>query len=254
MDDADARSCLSGTSCSSASVSVALDIVGKSVVDDVCEVFNIESAGCHIGGNEQLDVVMAELVHRQVALCLRQFSMQGLGIISVADESVGYFLGFQPRAAENDGVDFGIKVCYPLQGVVFVLCLHKVVDMVDVFCTFVSRSDHDFLRVVEIVLADTLDFLAHRGREEQRVAFFRNLGQDGVDALAESHAQHLVSLVENDVLHFVELSHAPLHEVDKTSWSGHHHLYSFLQLTYLSFDACSSVDGEYMQSVDIFAV
>ena len=52
MDDGDGGAFLAGTTCTTRTVGVVLDIVGQSEVDDVCQVVDVETARCHIGGYE----------------------------------------------------------------------------------------------------------------------------------------------------------------------------------------------------------
>ena len=76
MNDTDARTFLTGTACTPRAVGVVLDIIGQTVVDDVCEVIDIQTTSSHIGSHQQLDGVLAELLHSQVALLLRQVTVQ----------------------------------------------------------------------------------------------------------------------------------------------------------------------------------
>ena len=70
IDDGDGCTCLSGTSCTSATVRITFRIVRQSVVDDVCQVVYVQSARGYIGGYQNLDVADAELLHHRVTLCL----------------------------------------------------------------------------------------------------------------------------------------------------------------------------------------
>ena len=254
MDDAQAGSRLSCTSSSSASVRVAFDVLRQTIVDDVCEVGHIESSGSHVGSHEQLDVVLAEFRHGQVALSLTQFAMQTVGIVTIVNEFVGNFLRFETGTAEDDGINLWIEVCQSLQRIVFVLCLHQIVDVVDEFSTFISASHHDFLGIVEVVLADALDFLAHRGREQQRVALGRHFLKNGINALRESHRQHFVGFVEHHVFHLVQLCHATLHQINESSWCGNNHLYTFLQGANLRFDVGTAIHRQHVQTVNVFGI
>ena len=67
---------LSGAARASAAVGVALGVVGQAVVDDVGQVVDVESAGGHVGGHEQLQVSLAELLHHEVALLLGKLAVQ----------------------------------------------------------------------------------------------------------------------------------------------------------------------------------
>ena len=70
MHEADADACLVGTTCSSAAVHVSVDVVREVIVDDMCQVVDIQSAGCHVGSHQDLCEALAEVVHHEVALCL----------------------------------------------------------------------------------------------------------------------------------------------------------------------------------------
>ena len=64
-----------GASGASAAVCIYFDVVGQIVVDDVCEVADVEPAGGHVGGNQYLQMPNAEFVHHIVALCLTEVAM-----------------------------------------------------------------------------------------------------------------------------------------------------------------------------------
>ena len=71
VHETDTDTGLVGTSGSAATVHVSVDIVGEVVVDDMCQVVHVQSAGCHVGSHQNLGETLAEMVHHQVALCLR---------------------------------------------------------------------------------------------------------------------------------------------------------------------------------------
>ena len=50
-------------------------VAGDIVVDDRIHIRDIDAAGSHIGGNQQLQVTLTEFLHHQVALCLAQLAV-----------------------------------------------------------------------------------------------------------------------------------------------------------------------------------
>ena len=56
------------------------------------QVVNIQSARSDIGGHEQLNAMLTEALHRQVALLLREVAVKGVGIVTVLNQFVGYLL------------------------------------------------------------------------------------------------------------------------------------------------------------------
>ena len=68
--DGDGDTCLSGTTGTTAAVRIGFHFIGQTVVDDVCQVVYVQAAGCYVGGDQQLDILDAELLHHIVALRL----------------------------------------------------------------------------------------------------------------------------------------------------------------------------------------
>ena len=252
MDNAERRAFLASTTRTARAVGIVLYVVRQSIVDNVRQVVDVQSACCHICGHQQLNGMLAELLHGQVALLLREVAVQRLCIVTIAYQLVGHFLCLQLCATEDDGEDARIVVHQSFQRQVFVLGVYHIVDMVYVLSPFVARTHHNLLVVVQIALGNALYLLAHGGREEQGVAVFRYTLEYRVNALLEAHVQHLVSLVEHHIMHVVQLGYTTLHQVDESSWCRHNDLYAFPQSTNLLFDAGSTIDGLNMDAVHVF--
>ena len=251
VDNGDGRTLLAGTSCTSTAVGIALDVVGQTEVDDMRKVVNVKTTGSHVGCHEQLRDMLAELLHGEVALLLAEVAMQTLGVISVVYQFVGYLLRVTLCAAENDAEYLRVVIDYTLECEVFVLGVHHVIDMVDVLGTLVAASNDDFLVFVEITLGYSLYLAAHGRREEQSVAVLGNTLQYLVDALGETHIEHLVSLIEHYIIHVVEHRLATVHEVDESSRCGYDYLRSMAQCTYLVLDGCAAIYGHDVYSLHI---
>ena len=230
---------------------VALDVVGQSVVYYVGEVVYVESARGHVGGHEQLREVLAELLHREVALLLREVAVQRLGVVSVVDELVGYLLRLALCAAEYYGENLRVVVNDALQGEVLVLGVDHIINVVHVLGALVAAAHHYLLRVGKVVARYFLDLAAHRGREEQRVAVLGHAGQYLVDAFGEAHVEHLVGLVEHYVLDGLELRRAAVHQVDESSRRGYDYLRAVLQGAYLVLNRRASVHWYDVDAADV---
>ena len=216
------------------------------------EVVDIEAAGGHIGSHKQLRQMLTELLHRQVALLLRQVAMQCLGVVAVLNQFVGNFLRFELGATENDGKNAGIIVYDALQGQILILCLHHIIDMVHVFSAFVARAHHNLLMVFQIVASHAFHLAAHRSREHERVVFGRQCLENVVDSVGKAHVQHLVGLVEHDVLNVFQMRVAAVLQVDESSRRGHDNLYTLAQGPHLLFDGSTAIDGLDVYAVHVF--
>ena len=132
--------------------------------------------------------------------------------------------------------------------------MDEVVGVVDVLGAFVARADDDFLVVVEVGEGDALDFLAHGGGEEEGVALGGNARQDCVNALRETHVEHLVGLVEDHVLDVLEAGHTAVHQVDEAARRGHNHLHAAAQGAYLALDARTAIDGQHVEAINVAGI
>ena len=233
VDDADGSAFLACATRASRTVRVVFDVVGQSVVDDVRQVIDVESASRHVGRHEQLHRVLTEFLHRQVALVLREVAVQRLGVVAVANQFVGNLLCLDFRATENDGENARMEIDDALQGKVFVLRVHEIIDVIDVLRALVARPDDDFAVVVQVGLGDSLDFAAHRGREHQRVALFGQMLENFVDALRKAHIQHFVGLVEHDFVHVAQVGFLAVDKVDEAARRRDDDLRSALQRPHL---------------------
>ena len=98
--------------------------------------------------------------------------MQRLGVVSVVYELVGHLLRLALRAAEYYGEYLWVVVNDTLQGEVFVLGVDHIIYVVDVLGALVAAAHYYLFRLAQVVAGYFLYLLAHRCREEQRVAVF----------------------------------------------------------------------------------
>ena len=159
-------------------------------------------------------------------------------VISVADKLVRHLLRFSLGAAEYDAVDARIIVDDALQCQVFVLGIHHIIYVVDVLCALIARANHYFLVVMQVATRNLLYLLTHRSREEQRIAVLRNILENLIDTVGETHVKHLVSLVKHHVAHGFQLGSAASDEVDEASRCGYDNL--LMPLIYFANDLRSS--------------
>ena len=251
MDDRDGCSLLSGTTRTTASVGVTCHIIRQTVVDNVSQILYVQTTGSHIGSHQELNGMVAELLHGEVTLLLTQVAVQRLCIITILNQLICNILSLQLGAAEDNRKDAWIEIHHALQGEILVLGIYQIVDVVYMLSTLVARTHYDFLVVVQIVEGNLLDVLAHGSREEQSVSIFRNVLEDGIDALREAHVQHLVSLIKHHVVHVLQLSHATINQIEQTTRGSHDNLHTMLQGANLASDVGTAINSDNMQTVDV---
>ena len=251
MDDRDGCSLLSGTTGTTASVGVTCHIIRQTIVDNVSQIIYVQTTGSHIGSHQELNGMIAELLHGEVTLLLTQVAVQCLCIITVLNQLICNILSLQLGAAEDNCKDAWIEIHHALQGEILVLGIYQIVDVVYMLSTLVARTHYDFLVVVQVVEGNLLDVLAHGSREEQGVSILRNVLKDGIDALREAHVQHLVSLIKHHVVHVLQLSHATINQIEQTARGSHDNLHTMLQGANLASDVGTAINCGNMQTVDV---
>ncbi len=214
----------------------------------MCQVIDVKSARRNVGRHEQLHRVLAEFLHRLVSLRLRQVAVKRLCIVAILYEFVGNLLCLELRAAEDDGVDFGVEVHKTLQCEVLVLGMDEVIHVVHVLGTFVSRTHDNLLVCAEVAFRHLLHLLAHGGGEQQFACLscaFVSSGQCVEDVLyvvLETHVEHLVRLVEHYGLHIVQFCHAAVFEIDESTGCCHDDLGAVAQCADLLVHARAAIN------------
>ena len=170
MDNRNRRTLLACTTCTTASVGVAFNVVGQSVVDDVGQIVYVQPTSSNVGSHEELHIVLAELLHCQVALLLAKVAVQGFSVVSVTNELVGNLLCLHLRTAEDNGEYAWIIVYDAFQCQILVFCVYHIIYMVHFLGSFVAAAHYNFLVIVQIAFGYLLYFPAHCSREQQRVA------------------------------------------------------------------------------------
>ena len=180
--------------------------------------------------------------------------MQRVGIIAFLHQLVSYFLRFFAGTAEDDAVYLRIVVHNTFQGSILVFGMYTEGYVFHVAGAFIFASDGDFLGIAQVLLGDACDFRAHGSGEQQGVALLRHIGENGVDAVCESHVQHFVRFVHNHVLYGGEGHGFAFHQVQQSSRCGYDDVYTPFQGAYLAFDGRASIYGQHSQAIGIFRI
>ena len=180
--------------------------------------------------------------------------MERLGVVAVADELVGNFLGLHACAAEDDGIDAWVVVDDALEGMVFVLGAYHVVEVGDVLGAFVAAADLYLEGVAEVLACYVVYLLAHGGGEEEGATGRGDGLEDGVEFVLETHAEHLVGFVEDEGLYAAEVCGVTAGEVYEAAWGGDYDVYVATEGLDLWLDIGAAIDGEDVEVGDVPAV
>ena len=164
------------------------------------KVINIKTTSSNVCCDKQLNSMLTELLHSKVTLLLTKITMQSLCIISILNQLICHFLCFYLSTTENNSKYTWIKVHNTLQGKILVFRMNKIIDMIYMFCTFITTTYNNFFVFVQIAFSDSFNFLAHCCREKKGILIFRQLLENSVYTVRETHFKHLVSLVKNNII------------------------------------------------------
>ena len=139
---------LVGASGTPRAVGIYSRVVGETIVDHMGEVVHVKTSGSHVGGYQELGDMVAEFLHREVALRLREVAVQTVGIVAVIDKMVGHLLRLLTGAAEDNAVYIGIIIGDTLEGQIFVVSLHHIVDMAHIVGGLIAVAGHKLHGIV----------------------------------------------------------------------------------------------------------
>ena len=241
-------------------VDVVLDVVGEVVVEDGLDVVHVDAARGHVGGDEEFEAGLAELVHHAVALGLVHVAVQTFGGVAlrvqVFDEFVHHALG----VAEDDAELEVVNVDEAGEDFDFPAAVHLEVDLLDGGDGHGRLLHADVLRGLGVALDEVADGPRHGGAEEDGLARGGRGLEDVLDVVAEAHVQHDVGLVEDEHLELVEAQGAALHVVHDAAGGADDNLRALAEADELAVVGLAAVDGQGVDAalkegefVDLFA-
>ena len=118
----------------------------------------------------------------------------------------------------------------------------------------VFASDGDFERVVQVLLRELADRRRHGRREQGHLFVFRGVGQDALDVFGETHGEHLVGLVEHQVVHPRQVQRPAFEVVDDPAGGADHHLRTASQPGQLHAVGRPAVDRQHVDLRQMRAV
>ena len=227
-------------------VQVGLLVIRDRVVDHVCHVIDVDTAGCDIRGDEYILLARLERGHRALACFLAHVAVHGYGgeaaVLQFVDELLGRALG----AREDDGLAPALGLQDAGDDLIFIERVRAVDEVTDVGLRepLIGVGCPDVDRVAHEPARQGHDLTGHRGREQLRVADSGNTLEDLFDVGEEPEVQHLVGLVEDDLGRVREVEQALPGEVDESPGGADDDLCAGLQLLDLALVCLAAIDRD----------
>ena len=193
----DAASLLAGTAGASTAVGVVFNVGGNVRMDNHADSRDVDSAGSHIGSDEDLLFAVTERIESAGSLCLGQFTTERRGGESLGGETLGQICRIDPATHKDQHpFPFGVQQ-HVDEGPFQFTGADQMGDVLDVGVGFPESGAFDDQRVLLKTIGEFLHRLREGGGDQMAVAFLGQVFDDGFQLFTESHVEHLVRFVED---------------------------------------------------------
>ena len=229
--------------------------VGRDVVvENVADALHVQSARGDVGGHENIDLTILEARHGAFAFGLLHVAVECTCGVAAGLQLLGQFDGHRLGAREHDHAVEVLGFKEARQRVELVQAADQPVALANVGAGGGLGRDRDLDRRIQVCLRDAPDHRGHRRRKQRNLTRFGNLFEHPFDIVDEAHAQHLVGLVEHQVLELVETQRAALDVIDHAPRRADHDLCAALERLELRRVALSAVDRHHMKAGHVAGV
>lgn len=226
---------------------VVVNVGGKIIVDDVRDVGNIQTTSRNSRGNQDRADTVSELAQGLLTLALGAVAVNRVGTHVLVDEEVRQGIGHALGLDEDEGQ---AAIAVRVQDVEENRALVNVLDVLnllgDVLRGGANTTNRQEDVVLEEILGEHLNVAGEGGRKHESLAV---LGAGHILALndatnlgLETHVQHAISLVENEVLDAGQRDASTLNEIDKSARGGDEEIAAALDLAELRSYLSTTVD------------
>lgn len=253
VDEDEGSSFFASAGSAAAAVRVVVDLLGELVVDDEGEALDIDSARGDVGSDEELSAFFFEGSHDFVALELGEVALQNADRMAALGEFFAKNIGTVTGAGEDETALGTLTVEEFVDEIGLVLFDTDGESMIDVAVDDVFGVDLDRLGIGRHAeLDEVIEGTRERsGEEPGRFAVHADL-DSGADLILETHGEHFVGFVEDEILHVVESHGLALEEVIKTAGSGDEDVGGALEAVNLDVDFISA--GGYFEEDPLLGV
>ncbi|OMP13915.1 hypothetical protein COLO4_00638 [Corchorus olitorius] len=223
-----------GTTRAANAVHVVFCVERQVEVDYARHLRDVETARCHVGGDQHIDGTLLERFERLHALGLRLVAVNGVGVDAFALQRTRQTRAADLAVGEHDALARQALLGTLLQQVherrLLVVVRHGVDDLADILRRGVAAGHFNGLRMTQVAGGQLLDLRRERRREQQRLAVCRQQVDDALQVGQEAHVEHAIGFVEHQHAHLRQVHAALLHVVEQAARRGHEDLHAAAQL------------------------
>lgn len=246
VEESSGDTSVTGTTSTTDTVNIVIDVGGQVVVDDVGNIGDIETTSSNSSGNKDRATARAEHFQSTLTLTLGTITVDSGGGETLVEKEVGQGVGHTLGFDEDEGqTASAVRVEDIQEDGALVVVLNVFNLLGDVLRGRTDTADGQEDVVLQEVASQHLDVTGEGGRKHQRLAVvhvghilaFHNAANLGL----ETHVQHTIGLIENQVLDVDQRDAATLDKIDKTTRSSNQKITSALDLAELGADIGTTV-------------
>ncbi|KUI63848.1 hypothetical protein VM1G_12026 [Cytospora mali] len=227
-------------------VHVVVDVSGQIVVHNVSDVGDIKTTSSDSSCDQNWATGITEHLESTLTLALSAVAVNGSGWEVLVDQEVRQGVGHALGLDENEGQTGTVGVENVEQNRALVDVLNVLNLLSNVLRSRTNTTNRQEDVVLQEVASQHLNVPGEGGGKHEGLAVLDTghiLTLDNAANLGlETHVQHTISLIENEVLDVLQGDTTTLYEIDQTSRSSHQEIASTLNLTKLRADVSSTVD------------
>ncbi len=242
--DRQRRSRLPGPARPANPVDIGFDHFRKVEIDHHAKSGHIDAACRHIGGDQHPQPARLETAQHLLPDILPHVAMQRIRINALFGQPSRQLIGTQARSDENKRLFIPHLPKLTEQDITLVTILHKDGALADGIHSFAGARGADHNRITEKGLGKRLHLVGHRGREKDRLACFRQRLENTPDRRQEAEIDHLVALIEHEMLDLPQINLALRLQILEPARGGDDDIDSLFQRANLEIIALTATDGQ----------
>lgn len=237
---------VSGTTSTANTVNVVVNIGGEIVVDDVGDIGNIKTTSGNRGSHHDRAAAIAEELQSTFTLTLGAVTVNCRGREALVDEEVRQRIRHTLGLDENQGQTGGAMGVEDVEKDRALIVVLDILDLLgDVLRGRTNTADGEEDIVLQEVASQHLDVTGESGRKHEGLAVVNRRHiftlDNATDLGLETHVQHAISFIQDEVLDVDQRDAATLEKVDQAARSGNQQVAATLNLTQLRANVGTSV-------------
>ena len=223
---------------------IGFDHFGEIEIDHHAKTGYVDPARRDICGDKNTQRPLLEAAKHFLPDELAHVTVKRVGVDTVFGQPSCQFIGPQPRPHEDKRLFIPHTRKLAKQDVTLVGVANEDRALIDGIHRLAGLRGADGDRVGEECLGKRLHFLRHGGREKHRLRFGRQSLENAFNRRQEAEINHLVALVEYEMLYLPEINLALRLQILEPPRRGDDDINTLFQGTKLKIITLTSTDGE----------